>query len=132
MEVCGVDTLKNDAPVCPVCHKPGKKVSPKTLDSLLVSDRRPENLDGYAICLSRDCDIVYFGKHNFTRDDVKVKVWYKEDDPSVPVCYCRNVSADDIVRHVAVLRCCDTLQDIQKHTGANTGKDCLTKNPAGT
>jgi hypothetical protein len=23
------------------------------------------------------------------------------------------------------------LEDIQKHTGANTGKECLTKNPTG-
>jgi hypothetical protein len=31
-----------------------------------------------------------------------------------------------------VVRCCDSLKDIQKHTGANTGKECLTQNPGGT
>lgn len=48
------------------------------------------------------------------------------------VCYCKNVTEQDIIDHVAVLRCCSTLTDIQAHTGANTGWECGEKNPGGT
>jgi len=43
-----------------------------------------------------------------------------------------NVTEAEIVEHVAVRRCCTTLEDIQAHTGANTGSQCPAKNPAGT
>lgn len=47
------------------------------------------------------------------------------------ICYCRNVTEEEILQHVAVTKCCSTLEDIQKHTGANTGHECSMKNPAG-
>ena len=37
----------------------------------------------------------------------------------------------EILDHVAERQCCSNIEDIQAHTGANTGKDCLTKNPTG-
>jgi len=130
--VCGANSRDGNPPVCPVCHRPGKRVAPKTLAGILKSDRLPAALEGYGLCLSPECDAVYFGPRVFFKDDVRVRVWFKEDDPSVPVCYCRHVTAADILDHVAVRRCCDNLADIQQHTGANTGRDCLTMNPAGT
>jgi len=48
------------------------------------------------------------------------------------VCYCKKVTEAEIIDHVAVQKCCSTIEDIQKHTGANTGSECHTKNPAGT
>lgn len=48
------------------------------------------------------------------------------------VCYCKNVTEADIIDHVAVRRCCSTLEDIQRHTLANTGTECAVKNPGGT
>ena len=47
------------------------------------------------------------------------------------VCYCMEVTEAKIIEHVAVRRCCSTLADIQRHTGANTGTECETKNPGG-
>lgn len=32
-------------------------------------------LEGYSLCLSGDCDVVYFGRHIFKKNDVKVRVW---------------------------------------------------------
>ncbi len=48
------------------------------------------------------------------------------------VCYCKNVTEAEIIEHVAYKRCCSTIEDIQKHTGANTGSECSVKNPSGT
>lgn len=99
---------------------------------MLKSDRLPSALADYCLCLSKDCDVVYFGQQVFYKNDVKVKVWFKENDPSVPVCYCKGVTEADITGHIVARACCRDIKDIQEHTGANTGKDCLTKNPAGT
>ena len=47
------------------------------------------------------------------------------------VCYCKNVTEEEIIDHIAVKRCCRTLEDIQHHTGANTGNQCAIKSPYG-
>lgn len=119
-------------PPCPICRKAGMKVKPETLAAMLKGDRLPPSLEGYNLCLSGDCDIVYFGQQLFYKKDVVVKVWFKETDPSVPVCYCKGVSEADIVEHITIRGCCNNIQDLQQHTGVNTGRACLTNNPAGT
>jgi len=48
------------------------------------------------------------------------------------VCYCKNVTEREIIEHIAVKKCCSNLDDIQHHTGANTGTECHIKTPAGT
>lgn len=48
------------------------------------------------------------------------------------ICYCKNVTEAEIIEHVASKRCCSTLEDIQAHTGANTGSQCHSKNPSAT
>ena len=84
------------------------------------------------MCLSPTCEVVYFGPAIFLKQDVKVRVWFKERDPSVPVCYCKSVSSSEIMAHVLDRGCCKDLADVQRHTGANTGRNCLTMNPGGT
>lgn len=119
-------------PACPACGVAGQKAGAGTIMSLVKNDRLPSAPGEYFLCLSPVCDVVYYGQHVFYKDDVKVRVWFKEGDPSVPVCYCKNVSAEDIFEHVNRRGCCRNMQDIQKHTGVNTGGECLTQNPAGT
>jgi len=131
--VCGAgvpdDTV---AASCPVCNTHGKKVRPETVKNIVKEDRLPNVLEGYTLCLSPDCDVVYFGCQIFGKNDVKVRVWFKETEHPIPVCYCKNVTEKDIFDHILISGCCKDLKDIQEHTGANTGKECLTKNPAGT
>lgn len=131
-ELCGADLPDPQVQRCPVCSEPGKKVRIETLINIIKADRLPATLEGYFLCLSNKCDVIYFGQQILYKDDVKVKVWFKEEESSVPVCYCMDVTQADIIEHIAVRGCCTDIEDIQKHTGANTGKDCSTKNPTGT
>lgn len=131
ISVCGAESLDPDAPRCPVCNTRGKKVKPETVENIVREDRIPDAPDGYTLCLSPHCDVVYFGTHIFRKDDVKVRVWFKETDPSRPICYCAGVTEKVIVDHI-LQGCCKDIKDVQQHTRANTGKQCLTKNPAGT
>jgi len=48
------------------------------------------------------------------------------------VCYCLNVTEKEIINHVAIKQCCSSIEDIQKHTGANTGHHCHEMNPSGS
>ena len=48
------------------------------------------------------------------------------------VCYCKNVTEEEIIDHVAIRQCCSSLEDIQRHTGANTGNQCKKMNPSGS
>ena len=34
--------------------------------------------------------------------------------------------------HVAIKQCCSSIEDIQRHTRANTGNQCTVMNPSGT
>ncbi|MDD4803329.1 MAG: (2Fe-2S)-binding protein [Syntrophomonas sp.] len=131
-DVCGTNPLDQQAQRCPICGEQGKKVRIETLENIIKADRLPITLEGYFLCLANKCNVIYFGQQIFYKDDVKVKVWFKEEESSVPVCYCTDVTGADIFEHIAIRKCCTDIEDIQKHTGANTGRECLTKNPAGT
>lgn len=79
--------------------------------------------NGYQIDTQKDT----YGQWNFFALILLEQSMEKE----VTVCYCANVTEEEILRHVAVEQCCSTLDEIKRHTGANTGCKCLTENPAG-
>ncbi|SHH26217.1 BFD-like [2Fe-2S] binding domain-containing protein [Thermosyntropha lipolytica DSM 11003] len=118
-------------PVCPLCNTRGKKVLRRTVENLCPGIRLEDG--PYYLCLSPACNIGYYTSSGqvIPKDRLKVPIWFKEESP-VPVCYCQQVTDEEIWKHVAVDKCCSTLEDIQKHTGANTGCRCVETNPAGT
>ncbi|MDI6907972.1 MAG: (2Fe-2S)-binding protein [Thermoanaerobacterales bacterium] len=114
---------------CPVCGGAGQRVPVVTVRSLVREDlAAPEG--EYAICLAPGCPVVYFGPALFRKGDLTVRVWFKEKDEPKPICYCKNVTEAEILAHIRA-GCCHTLEDIQRHTGADTGKQCAVKNPTG-
>ncbi|PKM77461.1 MAG: (2Fe-2S)-binding protein [Firmicutes bacterium HGW-Firmicutes-15] len=120
-------------PPCPNCNNPGQQVNIKTVRSLIN-----EAMAYYVaelqcfICMSPDCRTSYYTKEGsyFDNDAITVPIWFKEQSP-VPICYCKNIRDEDILEHVSKRKCCTSIEDIQNHTGANTGKECLTRNPTG-
>lgn len=86
------------------------------------------------LCETPGCKVAYYtesGESMICQDQLVNKIWFKDVPSPTPICYCANVTDEEIIHHVAVLQCCSTLDDIQRHTGANLGCECLTKNPAG-
>jgi len=92
--------------VCPSCSEGGiecagpKKVPKITLHSLV----RPEHHDALPadptyFCSDKDCETVYFdaGGRQITKDQLLVQVWQKEDTGDIPICYCFDFSARDIM-----------------------------------
>ena len=54
---------------------------------------------------------------------------WKKAPASQTVCYCNNVSKEEIVR--AIAKGAETLEEITRLTGAGKGTECATKNPSG-
>lgn len=121
--------------LCPVSETGGHKVKQVTLGNHL----RPEHWrwareDGFYFCSAPTCPVVYY--HNalglyFTQEEIRTRVGIKAAGSPVPVCYCMNVTEEQIVEEIQVKRCCDSLEDIKQYTQARTGKLCHVTNPAG-
>ena len=123
----------NEISTCPVCNGIGQKVRKVTVEHQVQPGIELEG-EQLFLCKIPDCKVAYYsqdGKKTILQDQLISKIWFKNVPPPVPICYCANVTEEEILYHVAVAKCCSTLDDIKKHTGANTGRECLTKNPAG-
>lgn len=121
------------ASLCPICNGIGQKVRTITVEHQVQPGIDVERKQ-FFLCRTPDCKVAYYsedGKITINQDQLINKIWFKDVSHPVPVCYCANVSEEEILHHVAVVQCCSTLDDIKRHTGANTGDQCLTKNPAG-
>lgn len=112
--ICGKDPINAKVPLCPVCQKPGQKVNQRTVRSLLKQET--VNLfkdEKYIICLSKECSTSYYteGQTFFKKDDLSVPIWFKEESP-VPICYCKNVTDEEILDHVVNKQCCTNIEEI--------------------
>ncbi|GAB6171749.1 (2Fe-2S)-binding protein [Paradesulfitobacterium aromaticivorans] len=120
-------------PVCPVCNRVGQKVRKVTVEHQVQPGVEIEG-EQFFLCRTPTCEVAYYtldSKLTIYQAQLVNKIWFKNVLPPIPICYCANVTEEEILHHVAVAQCCSTLEDIKEHTGANTGCKCLTKNPAG-
>ncbi len=118
---------------CPICNGIGQKVRKVTVNHQVQSGIEIEG-EQLFLCKTPDCKVAYYsqdGKETILQDQLISKIWFKSVPPPVPICYCANVTEEEILYHVAVAKCCSSLNEIKKHTGANTERECLTKNPVG-
>lgn len=129
--ICGLSRAEKGRP-CPKCGQRGLPVKQVTVAGLV----KEEKLDlvageGFHLCVSPECKVAYFKEAVVIQEEeLRVPLWFKNHVAPVPVCYCANVTDQEILQHI-MQGCCSSLEDIQRHTGAGTGKQCLTKNPTG-
>jgi len=93
---------QSDPRRCVACEHAGTRVGLSTLKALL----RPAALErlaprDYYCCGSASCPVVYFGEDAvFRREDVLVPVFQKEAEGGRTICYCFEVTEDQIRREV--------------------------------
>ncbi len=94
------------APTCPACLEIGiecigpKKVPEITVTNLVKPEFHQDIPSGqYYFCQQKDCTTVYFDTEDrhIRKDQLVVDVWQKEDAHDVPVCYCFDHTAADIM-----------------------------------
>ncbi|SKC73434.1 Bacterioferritin-associated ferredoxin [Maledivibacter halophilus] len=85
----------------------------------------------YRICLNEDCDVVYYDLEKniiFRKKDIKIPIWYKKDADPKYICYCNQVTEQQIVN--AVLHDgAKNIKDIIRLTGAMKNGKCEINNP---
>ena len=120
--------------LCPVCNTKGIEVKNITVKSLVVDEIANEiNDDNYFICMNEDCNTVYFnldGSIIYDKDQVKFPIWFKKGANPKYICYCNQVTEQQIID--AVLKDDGkNMKDIIKITGAMKNAKCEEKNPLG-
>lgn len=119
---------------CPRCKGPAEAVKAGTVKHLVLADLAAKVNEGaYYICLSEGCYLVYFdlaGDVFFWRDQIKLPVWYKKDADPKYICYCNQVTEQQIID--AVLKGgAKNIKDVARLTGAMRENNCELNNPLG-
>lgn len=120
---------------CPATGTGGLAVKQVTLGNHVAPEHwRWVASEGFHFCPEPSCPIIYFNNAAgayFTQQEIRTRVGIKTGPSPTPVCYCTNVTAEDIAEEIQVKGCCKSLEDIMRYTHARTGKFCHITNPAG-
>ena len=128
-----------DAATCPNCGAKGKSVANLTVSVMVKSSEfylHPGHLpDGkYFMCEAKACPIVYFNNENhavFREEDIRVRVWQKQQGADVPACYCFHHTISSIGRELEEKGSTDVLARIGAEIRAGNCR-CEVTNPQGS
>lgn len=125
---CNTDCLKK----CPICHANSVKVPIKTALSILKDNSLIDETEDIYMCLNKKCDVTYFNnKYAYSKDELKVPVWFKQELKDMIVCYCYNITLSEIEKVVKEEHIY-TREGIIKYLNKDKlEKDCIHKNPIG-
>lgn len=130
MNECCPEHLEQGKEACPKCGQLGERVRNATVSSMVAGEEVGDQ--DYYLCPNSACAVVYFQPGSakvFRKSDVRVRVWFKETQEPLPICYCSNLTRQQIIEAVKVGN--TTIEAVRKATGANTTGKCLTENPTG-
>lgn len=122
---------------CPICGSQGLEVPYVTVENLVVDNKKVELKDKqnyeFNLCLNKACDMAYYTEDfQASVQEVKVPIWFKQNKSEYKVCYCRNITLNDIVEAVNALeKDAVTIDLVLEHLNKKDMKtDCLHNNPA--
>ena len=117
---------------CPNCGKDGLEVDRITVIIHTKESKWPITDEIFFYCENPRCKTVYFtasGSQVFLKTDLKSRVTFKESTSPKPLCYCKQVTEEDVVR--AIEHGASTLEEVKKKTGIGGGGFCKYTNPMG-
>lgn len=120
--------------LCPKCKSKGIEVKNITVKHL-VDDEFVNQVKEhtYFVCMDEGCNIVYFSsdlKVSYSKEQIKVPIWFKKDANPKYICYCNRVTEQDIINAVINDGAKD-IKDIIRLTGAMKNGKCDLNNPLG-
>lgn len=119
---------------CPLCNSKGIEVKNITIKHLVIDefvDEIKENT--YFICMNEECNIVYFNPYlgtSYSNQQVRVPIWFKKDANPKYICYCNEVTEQQIINAV-INNGAKDIKDIIRLTGAMKNGKCEINNPLG-
>lgn len=118
---------------CPACETTGRPVSAATLRSLVNPERHLVRETNFRFCPTRSCPVVYFDADGTTvlEPDLRVPVWQKCEDKTVPICYCFGWSEERIHSEIEETGKSTAVSSISAQVKAGACA-CEVKNPQGS
>jgi len=106
-------------------------ISALTVKSLVRDHTRVSPGGEYWLCRSQGCDVVYLSdKATFRKQDLKVRVGFKEQQDPIPLCYCFDYTRAEISRDLALHGETDIPERIKEEIQRGFCA-CEVKNPSG-
>lgn len=89
--------------------------------------------DGYFLCTNKKCPVAYYSQTQrvILSSDVDCDIWFKEYRNKIMVCYCRDISLDDVVFAVSRLDTPTIPKVVHFLQKSDIEPDCVLKNPTG-
>lgn len=119
---------------CGRCGAKGRRVPRKTMESLLQPEALDRLAEGpYSFDRTPECDVVYFSNRTdsyFHKDDLVVRVGWKEAESPIPLCYCFG-HTDEAVRDEFVATGRSTVVEKIAAEVQAGNCSCALKNPSG-
>ncbi|OLS03464.1 Csac_0668 family 2Fe-2S cluster-binding (seleno)protein [Tissierella creatinophila] len=120
---------------CPLCHQVGENVPNIAVRHLVLEDLIKKVIDkeNYYVCINENCNVVYYSSNNkntFYEKHVKVPVWFKKRANPKYICYCNDVTEEQIIDAV-LNNDAKNMKDIIRLTGAMKNGQCELNNPLG-
>jgi bacterioferritin-associated ferredoxin len=117
--------------ICPTCRKEGLEVDKITVANHAKESCWPLGYDKFSFCDNPHCEVIYFTASGrvLDKDDVKTRVTFKERTAPRPLCYCKQVTEEDVVR--AIENGANSFDEVRAATGIGGGGQCKVTNPAG-
>jgi bacterioferritin-associated ferredoxin len=117
---------------CPQCIRPGIDVEKITVAAHAKESCWPLGEVPYAFCDNPTCEVIYFtisGSRLLKKSDIKTRVTFKEKSSPRPLCYCKQVTEEDVV--AAIEKGAKSFDEVKIATGIGGGGQCKITNPAG-
>ncbi len=113
-----------------VCGTEGLKVNRITAGNHLNPEYWHMLSDDMHFCPNSECSVVYFDdKTVFTLKEIKTKVFFKEKGSPKPLCYCKQVTEEDVIE--AIRKGAKSVKEVEEITGIGNGGHCMITNPSG-
>lgn len=123
---------KND--LCPICKGEGIEVKNITIKHLVI-DELVDQVEEYSyfICMNEECNVVYFNPDfdiSYSKQQIKVPIWFKKDANPKYICYCNQVTEQQIINAI-INDGAKNMKDIIRLTGVMKNGRCEINNPLG-
>jgi len=86
----------------------------------------------YSYCDNPTCEVIYFtasGGRLLKKSEVKTRVTFKEKSSPRPLCYCKQVTEEDVI--ASIEKGARSFEEVKLATGIGGGGQCKITNPAG-
>ena len=131
---CSPKDATDSKPIlCRACQNNGQLVEELTIKALVTELALRRFEPGvYRFCPDPSCDVVYFSEagSTFTKQDVRVPVWQKEQPGQRTVCYCFDENEAAIAAELRDTGRSGSVERVRGHIAAHRCA-CEVRNPRG-